>query len=140
MPNPWIQRYKEKAEANLSVAQSLCKSEFSTAINRAYYALYQAANAWMKLKGYAGSDRDRANWRHEEVSSNWDKILRQIENLNPGLIDHDGPVLYRKILEYRVLVDYKAAPPPSAKEAATIVGDAARATGWVFAALRKEGY
>lgn len=139
MSNPWIQRYKEKAEANLAVAQSLDR-EHSTAINRAYYALYQAANAWMKLKGYAGSDRDRANWRHEEVSSNWDKILRQIENLNPGLIDHDGAVLYRKILEYRVLVDYKAAPPPSAKEAATIVSDAVRATGWVLAALRKEGY
>ena len=140
MTSPWIKRYKEKAEANLAVAKKLRATEFSAAINRAYYALYQAANAWMKLKGYAGSDRDRENWRHEEVSSNWEKILGQLEKLNPGLVDHDGPILYRKIMEFRVLVDYKAAPPPSAQEAEVIVEDAARATGWLLSVLRKEGY
>lgn len=141
MPDPWIAAYVAKARSNHNEAlHCLEHGQFRAAISRAYYALYQAANALMKCLGYPPSSHGRQNWRHEEVSNKWPEILEQANNAPGVSVDYDGEDLYDKIQEYRVIVDYKATKEASEREARAIVDDTTRALGWLFGALRKEGY
>lgn len=139
--DPWIAEYIRKArdnqvEAGVCIARDLPRA----AISRAYYSLYQAANAWMKHKGYSGLEGDRENWHHEAVNRHWKNVVRDLRRAGVHEADDKDRRLYNRMYSYRVRVDYKAESDPTRQEAKQVVSTCEAAVGWLLDALRKEGY
>lgn len=139
--DPWIVEYIRKAkdnqdEAGVCIARDLPRA----AISRAYYSLYQAANAWMKHQGYSGIEGDRDNWHHEAVNRQWKKIVRDLQRLGVSAADDRDSRLYNRMYSYRVRVDYKAESDPTRHEARLVVTACEAAVGWLLEGLGKEGY
>jgi uncharacterized protein (UPF0332 family) len=137
----FIKVYTAKAHANLLEAKSCLAGELPrAAISRAYYALYQAANAWIVHKGSAASfDPDWPNAHHEDVEKRWRGILHDIHEDHGIESDFDGDKLYGKLKSLRVRVDYKPKSEPTMDDAETAVFDSDRTVGWLLAALKKAG-
>lgn len=139
----FIAAFKRKAATSLAEAKACLEAgSISAAVSRAYYGLYQAANAWMALRGYSRDDREaqRRNWRHETVAGQWRRILEEVEKvLGAGAVDFDGPAIYKAVQDVRIQSDYKTRVVTKA-EADLQIGDAERACNWLLSALGKEGH
>lgn len=137
----FIRTYQAKARENLSEAQACLVAELPRAtISRAYYALYQAANAWIAHKGPATSfDPDWPNAHHEDVEGRWRRILHEIHEDHGIEPDFDGDTIYGRLKNLRVRVDYKPRIDPTMKDAETAVSYSERAVGWLLSALKKAG-
>jgi hypothetical protein len=135
----FIQVYQTKARDNLREAGACLATGLNrAAISRAYYALYLTANAWIAHKGtYTRFDPDRPNLNHEDVEDHWERILRDISEVQGIEPDFDGDSIYGKLKSLRVRVDYKPRTDPTLKDAETAVSDSMRAAGWLLAALKK---
>ena len=137
----FIRVYQTKARENLREAKACLAGELPrAAISRAYYALYQAANAWIAHKGSASSfDPDWPNSHHEDVEGRWRRILQEIHEDHGVESDFDGDRIYGNLKSLRVRVDYKPKSDPTMEDAKTAVSDAERTVGWLLAALKKAG-
>ena len=137
----FIKVYQEKARENLREAKACLAGELPrAAISRAYYALYQAANAWIAHKGAATSfDPDWPNAHHEDVEGRWRGILQEIHKDHGIEPDFDGDTIYGRLKNLRVRVDYKPRTDPTMKDAETAVLYSERTVGWLMAALKKAG-
>ncbi len=137
----FIEMYQVKARANLSEASECLKSQQPrAAISRAYYALYQAANAWIAHSDNgAAFDPGRPNVGHDEVDDLWPGILEEIQ-LRSGIeCDFDGERIFGTLKGLRVRVDYKSGPAPTMSDAESAVSASTRAVTWLLAALKKVG-
>lgn len=138
---PWILEYIRKAKDNQDEAGICIERDLPrAAISRAYYSLYQAANAWMKHKGYSGLEGDRENWHHEAVNRQWKRIVRDLQRVGVSGLDAGDSRLYNRMYSYRVRVDYKAESDPTRNEAKLVVSSCETAVDCLVEALRKEGY
>lgn len=139
----FISAFKRKAATSLEEARACLQTgSISAAVSRSYFGLYQAANAWMAWRGYDRDDREakRRNWRHETVAGQWRKILEEIGKvLGPGVVDFDGPAIYKAVQDLRIQSDYKLREITKV-EADSQFKDAERACNWLLAALEQEGY
>lgn len=145
MNDPWITWYVLKAKNNMDEAEAVVKAGHSRAgISRGYYALYQAANAWMRLHRYDGLGRGHENWHHEAVNVRWTAIVKQLRamgiNHETGADRGSDRRLYNRIYRYRVRVDYKAEADPTLTEAANVVRTCRKAVDWLLEGLAREGY
>ncbi|MNS20085.1 hypothetical protein D3C72_518170 [compost metagenome] len=132
----WIAKYKLKAQNSLREAEKCLEVELHrAAIARAYYALYQAANAVMDMLGYARTDQGRLNWHHNEVNKNWPSLLEAI-----GVDDFDAETIYNAAQDFRVRIEYQTGPEPNSSDARDCVDDVKRATHWLLGALKKGGH
>lgn len=137
----FITTYQAKARANLAEATACLRSQLPrAAINRSYYALYQAANAWLVFSGSGPPfDPDHPNLSHEEVDGQWREILDAIHERFGVEADFDGDRIYGRLKNLRVWVDYKPRLDPTMKDAESAVSASIRAVSWLAAALEKGG-
>lgn len=136
----FIELYQAKARANLAEAQvCLEMQQPRAAISRAYYALYQAASAWLAhTGGDEAFDPARPNGSHDEVEARWREILRELPAL--GIVpDAEGETLYPILNSLRVRVDYKPRWDPNLNDACHAVAAADRAVPWLISALERAG-
>lgn len=135
MNRTWIATYKAKSQNSLSEAEKcLDVGLHRAAIARAYYALYQAANAVMDMAGYDRNDVGRLNWHHNEVNKRWPALLEQM-----GVDDFDAEDIYNAAQDFRVRIEYQTGPEPNSSDARECVEDVKRAVGWLMGALKKGG-
>ena len=125
-------------EAQAAIAQATNDpTKVLVASNRAYYAVYLAANAWMAYKGgYPNLAERRNNWSHETVNEHWVTILDQIDKDAGVQADYDGDTIYTKLKALRVRVDYSISSDPTIKDVTDAVDASQRATGWLLKALK----
>lgn len=100
----FVEAYQRKARANLAEA-TFCLDALQprAAISRAYYALYQAANAWlMYASGGNAFDPERPNLSHDEIEDRWPGILDEI-HVRLGIeSDYDGDRIFGMLKGLRV--------------------------------------
>ena len=102
--SPWILEYIPKAtdnqdEAGICIERDLPRA----AISRAYYSLYQAANAWMKHN--SGLEGGRENWHHEAANRQWKSIVRDLRQVGVTGLGEGDSRPYNRMYSYRVRVD-----------------------------------
>lgn len=137
----FTETYQAKARANLAEAAACLHHQLPRAtISRSYYALYQAANAWLsKTDGATAFDAERPNRSHEEIEGRWRQVLGDIQRRAGIQPDFDGDKIYTALKSMRVRVDYKSRLDPTMDDAADAVAQATRAVGWLLSALKKVG-
>ena len=137
----FIETYQVKARANLAEAAACVRQQLPrAAISRAYYALYQAANAWLADADDATPfDEDRPNRGHEEIEARWRLMLDDVHRRAGIEPDFDGDKIYMALKNLRVRVDYKTRLDPTMVDATGAVSDATRAVGWLLSAMTKVG-
>lgn len=136
----FVRAYIEKARNSLAEAE-ICKANDAhrACVTRSYYALYHASNAWMKHRNFPGVPGGRPNWRHEDVSSNWTRVLEETSGHGVQW-EFDAPSLYNALQGMRVVVDYKARPAPKPRDAEDAFQSAKSAVDRILTVLKKEGY
>lgn len=135
-----VEGYLAKSRANLQEAKScLGQGFYRAAISRAYYALYQAANAWIEFRGYTPRRQDpyRDGWRHEDVAAVWVHILEELGKMGV-LIDADAAEIYDRVQWYRVMIDYKPRQEPSLQDAKKVVDDVDRGLGFLYKGFERK--
>ncbi|HEY9722613.1 MAG TPA: hypothetical protein V6D47_11385 [Oscillatoriaceae cyanobacterium] len=145
----FIDAFTRKARRNLREAAAalivvengdalLSEERYKSAATRAYYALYQAANAWMAYKGgYPNIEQRRNNWSHESVAESWGKILVEIHDDFGVESEYDGDRLFMVLKTLRVKIDYGVSTAPSLQDVKIAVETSQRATGWILKALER---
>lgn len=133
----FIQAYRGKAIENLREAQACVEAgQPRAAITRSYYAVYQAANAWV-VQHADKFDPDWPNAKHDELEREWRRVLLQIDQKQGVKADVDGVFIYGTLKRMRVQVDYKTEGDPGIEQARKAVASATRAVGWLDRALGK---
>ena len=98
--------YLENARQMLEVAaHNLADGFYGSAINRAYYAMFYAANALLATKGIARS-------KHSGVIAAFREHF-----VRPGLIEVDYSSIYGRVMDNRHVSDYEIEVPVDAKTA-----------------------
>lgn len=130
--------YLAKSKANLAEAEAcLSQKLISAAINRAYNALHQAANARIELKGYRSSPRSHSveGWAHWEVAAVWVRLLEDLGVLEVTADDHE---IYDQVYRLRVMADYNARVEPAIRHSERAVADAKKALGYLYRAFERQ--
>ncbi len=119
----------ENAREMLKVAQLLLDNDFYTsAVNRAYYAVFYAANALLITKKLSSS-------KHSGVIS----LFRQYF-VKTGLIDPEYSKIYGRMLEGRREGDYELQASWTREEVQTHLGDATRFVMEMERWLKQKGW
>ena len=119
----------ENAREMLKVAQLLLDNDFYTsAVNRAYYAVFYAANALLITKKLSSS-------KHSGVIS----LFRQ-HFVKTGLIDPEYSKIYGRMLEGRREGDYELQASWTREEVQTHLGDATRFVMEMERWLKQKGW
>ncbi len=107
--------YMQHAREMLEVAAHNLAEGFSgSAVNRAYYAIFYAANAMLRTKGVSRS-------KHSGVIA----AFRQ-QFVKPGLLEVEYSDIYGRVMDNRQVSDYDVEVPTAPKVAADDLRDARR--------------
>lgn len=124
-----VMLYLENADESLSAAQlSLDNDFYSAAINRAYYAIFYAANALLSTKKLARS-------KHSGVLA----AFRQ-HFIKTGLLSSDLSEIYGQIMDDRHAGDYEIITATSKEDAEIDLKQAKYFVTVVREWLQKEGW
>jgi uncharacterized protein (UPF0332 family) len=124
-----VNLYVEHARQMLDVAASNLAHGFpGSAVNRAYYAIFYAANALLRTKGISRS-------KHSGVISAFREHF-----VKPGLIEVEYSDIYGRVMDNRQVSDYDVEVSTGPKVAADDLRDARRFVDRSKAHLRKEGW
>jgi uncharacterized protein (UPF0332 family) len=135
MPEELIERrrevklYIEHARQMLEVAASNRESGFyATAVNRAYYAIFYAANALLSTKKLTRS-------KHSGVLS----AFRQ-HFVKPGLVEAEFSDIYGLVMDHRHISDYELELVIGDQQAESDLRDAIRFVDRMENWLKQEGW
>jgi uncharacterized protein (UPF0332 family) len=121
--------YIEHAHQMLNVAiHNLEDGFWASAINRAYYAIFYAANALLSTESLARS-------KHSGVIS----VFRE-RFVKPGVIELEYSDIYGRVLDHRHAGDYELELEIGEEQARTDVHDAERFVQRVEAALKQKDW
>ncbi len=120
--------YIENAQQMLKVAaHNLADGFYGSAVNRAYYAIFYAANALLATQGITRS-------KHSGVIAAFRQYF-----VRPGEIEAEYSDIYGRVMENRHVGDYEIELPIEPQVAADDLRDARRFVGRVERYLREEG-
>ncbi len=121
--------YIEHARQMLDVAaHNLADGFYGSAINRAYYAIFYAANALLATQGITHS-------KHSGVIA----AFRQ-HFVKPGLIEVEYSRIYGRLMDNRHVSDYEVQLPIDAQVAEDNLHDARRFVERIEQILQQEGW
>jgi uncharacterized protein (UPF0332 family) len=121
--------YIERANEALEVAaHNLDDGFFAASVNRAYYAVFYAANAMLSTEGLARS-------KHSGVIATFRERF-----VKPGPIEAEYSRIYGRAMDDRHLGDYEITTRITAGDAARDLEDARRFVGRVEGYLKENGW
>jgi uncharacterized protein (UPF0332 family) len=121
--------YIEHAHQMLAVAEHNLGDEFySSAVNRAYYAIFYAANALLSTQGLARS-------KHSGVISAFREHF-----VKPGLIEVEYSRMYGRVMSDRQAGDYEIDKVLATDQARSDLDDARNFVTRMETYLRQEGW
>ena len=121
--------YMERAHQTLEVAaHNLDDGFYAAAVNRAYYAVFYAANAMLSTQGLARS-------KHSGVISAFRELF-----VKPGLIEAEYSRIYGRVMDDRHLGDYEIKRTITAGRAQEDLDGAQRFVSRVETHLKEEGW
>lgn len=121
--------YVDRAHQMLVVAaRNLDDGFYASAINRAYYAIFYAANAMLSTQGLARS-------KHSGVIS----AFRQ-HFVKPGLVEAKYSDIYGRVMDHRHVGDYELELLIESRQAHADLHDAKRFVQCVEQWLKQEGW
>lgn len=121
--------YMERAHQTLEVAaHNLDGNFYAAAVNRAYYAIFYAANAALSAQGLARS-------KHSGVIGAFRERF-----VKPGLIEAEYSRIYGRVMDDRHLGDYEVKRTVTADRAQRDLDDARHFVSRVEIFLRGEGW
>jgi uncharacterized protein (UPF0332 family) len=121
--------YVEHAQQMLQVADhNLADGFYASAINRAYYAIFYAANALLATKGLSRS-------KHSAVIATFRQHF-----VKPGLIEDEYSDIYGRVMANRHVGDYEIQLTIEPSVAQDDLRDAQRFVERVERHLRQEGW
>ena len=121
--------YMERAHQTLEVAaHNLDDGFYAAAVNRAYYAVFYAANAMLSTQGLARS-------KHSGVISAFRELF-----VKPGLIEAEYSRTYGRVMDDRHLGDYEIKRTITAGRAQEDLDGAQRFVSRVETHLKEEGW
>ena len=121
--------YVEHARQMLEVAaHNLANGFYGSAINRAYYAIFYAANALLATRGLSRS-------KHSGVIA----AFRQ-HFVKPGLIESEYSYIYGRVMDNRHVSDYEIQLPIDAQVAEDDLRDARRFVERIERFLQQGGW
>jgi len=122
--------YVEHAHQMLAVAEhNLDDGFYASAVNRAYYAIFYAANAMLSAQGLTFSSK------HSGVISAFRERF-----VKPGLIEVEYSRVYGRVMNDRHVGDYEIDKTLEADQASTDLDDARNFVIRMEAYLRQEGW
>ena len=128
-PEREVSLYMEHAGQMLEVAaHNIADGFFGSAINRAYYAIFYAANALLATRGHARS-------KHSGVVAAFREHF-----VKPGLIEVEYSDIYGRVMDNRRVSDYEIEIPADAEAAEKDLSDAQRFVERVEQLLQREGW
>ena len=124
-----VRLYIRSAHEMLEVAALNLSEDFhGSAVNRAYYAIFYAANALLVTQGLARS-------KHSGVIAAFrERFVRT------GLIEVEYSDVYGRVMENRHVSDYEIEVPVERQVAARALGDAQRFVERIEQFFRQEGW
>lgn len=138
-----VEAYQRKARANLLEAKAAMGPEpemrVHSVITRAYYAVYQAANAWMALHGgYPDVPNPKKdNWSHEAVNEHWREILTDLHDDCCVDFPFGADNYYTILKSLRVSVDYGRRHEPSWRDASRAIDAAEQALQGLLQGIKR---
>ena len=121
--------YMGQAQRMLDVAaNNLAADFFGSAVNRAYYAVFDAANALL-------ATRDISRSRHSGVIAAFREFF-----VRPGFIEAEYSDVYGQVMDDRNVSDYEINLAIDAQTAAKDLEDARRFVARVEQLLRQDGW
>ena len=121
--------YMQHARQMLNVAaHNIADGFYGSAINRAYYAIFYAANALLVTQGLSRS-------RHSGVVAAFREYF-----VRPGAIEPEYSDIYGRVMDNRHVSDYEIEVPIAAEVATRDSNDALRFVERVEQFLRQEGW
>jgi uncharacterized protein (UPF0332 family) len=128
-PNREVGLYLEHAREMLEVAShNLADGYYGSAVNRAYYAVFYAANALLATQGLARS-------KHSGVIAAFREHF-----VKTGLIEDEYSDSYGRVMDNRRVSDYEIEIPVEAGIAERALVDARRFVERVQQQLQREGW
>ncbi len=119
----------EHAREMLEVAaHNIAEGFYGSAINRAYYAIFYAANALLATRGLARS-------KHSGVIAAFREHF-----VKPGLIEVNYSDIYGRVMDNRRVSDYEIEIPVDSETAEKDLSDAQRFVERVEQLLQQEGW
>lgn len=124
-----VRLYFERANEMLDVAGlNLAEGYYGSAINRAYYAIFYAANGLLVTQGLVRN-------KHSGVIA----VFRE-RFVKPGLIETEYSRIYGRVMDDRHVGDYEVELPIDAGVAEKDLSDARRFVERAEQYLRQEGW
>lgn len=124
-----VRLYFERANEMLDVAGlNLAEGYYGSAINRAYYAIFYAANGLLVTQGLVRN-------KHSGVIAVFRKRF-----VKPGLIETEYSRIYGRVMDDRHVGDYEVELPIDAGVAEKDLSDARRFVERAEQYLRQEGW
>jgi len=124
-----VSLYLQHAREMLEVAQhNLADGFHSSAINRAYYAIFYAANALLSTQGLARS-------KHSGVIAAFRQLF-----VKPGLIEPEYGDIYGRVMDDRHISDYDIELPVELEQAQADRQDAQQFVDRVEQYLKESGW
>ncbi len=121
--------YMDRARQMLVVAEcNLNDGFYASAVNRAYYAIFHAANAMLATRGLARS-------KHSGVISTFRQHF-----VKPGLIETDYSEVYGRLMDHRNVSDYEVELLIENRQAYADLHDARRFIQRAEQWLKQEGW
>lgn len=128
-PQREIDLYMEHAQEMLEVAaHNIADGFYGSAINRAYYAIFYAANVLLATQGLARS-------KHSGVVAAFRERF-----VKPGLIEIEYSRIYGRVMDDRHASDYEIQLPTDAEVAKRDLTDARRFVERVVQFVRQGGW
>ena len=125
-PRDEIAVYIENAREMLEVAtHNMADGFYGSAINRAYYAIFYAANALLRTEGIVRS-------KHSGVITAFRQCF-----VKPGLVEVTYSDIYGRVMEDRHVSDYDVETLIEPDRARTDLDDAHRFVDWIEQHLRE---
>lgn len=124
-----VKLYIEHAREMLEVAaRNLADGFYGSAVNRAYYAIFYAANALLRTRGIFRS-------KHSGVIAAFRQYF-----VKPGLIEVEYSDIYGRVMENRHVSDYDVEVPTDPQVAADDLHDARCFVNRIEKHLQEEGW
>lgn len=124
-----VELYMERAHETLAVAaHNLEDGFYAASVNRAYYAIFYAANAMLSTEGLARS-------KHSGVISTFRERF-----VKPGLIEIEYSRVYGRVMDDRHLGDYEIKRPITQDRAQEDLDGARQFVSRVEMYLQGEGW
>ena len=124
-----VELYMSHADEMLRVADhNLAEGFYSSAVNRAYYAIFYAANALLSTRGLSRG-------KHSRVIAAFRQYF-----VKPGLIETEYSDIYGRVMDNRHTADYELDLAMDPQVAEDDLADARRVVARVKHYLEQEGW